>query len=106
MENPLQFRAAVVGYDGQKISVTSLDPENYFGIFKECQYVQSVPGRVAFRVVPCLGVTETEVETAVNAFQERVRAVVDFELEIVPHIPDGLTGERHFVLQQIPNADD
>lgn len=96
----------VVGYDGQKIPVTSLDPENYFGIFKEYQYVQSVPGQAVFRVVPCLGVTETEVDAAVNAFRERVRGVVDFKLEIVPHIPVGLTGKRQFVLQQIPNADD
>jgi phenylacetate-CoA ligase len=96
----------VVGYDGQKIPVTSLDPENYFGILKEYQYVQSIPGRAVFRVVPCAGVTKAEVDTAVKAFRERVRGVIDFELEIVPDIPVGLTGKRNFVLQEIPDAGD
>lgn len=96
----------VIGYDGQKIPVISLDQENYFGIFKEYQYVQSVPGLAVFRVVPCAGVSKTEVNRAVDTFRDKVRGIIDFELEIVPDIPTGLTGKRNFVLQQIPNAYD
>ncbi len=96
----------VVGYDGQKIPVIGLDRENYFGIFNEYQYVQSVPGKATLRVVPCMGATKAELHAVVSTFQDLVRGVVDIDLEIVSSIPVGLTGKRNFVQQQLSIVDD
>jgi phenylacetate-CoA ligase len=96
----------VVGYDGQKIPIISLDQENHFGIFTEYQYAQSIPGKAVFRVVLCNGVTKAQVDATVSSLQEKVRGVVDFDLEVVSHIPVGSTGKRDVVLQQIPDSAD
>jgi phenylacetate-CoA ligase len=113
-ENQFRMRASnirskwnqefLIGYDGQQIPVISLDQENYFGIFHEYQYVQSLPGIAVFRVVPCDGVTRAQLDGTVNLVRERARGAIDLELEIVSHIPVGSTGKRNFVLQEIPGA--
>jgi phenylacetate-CoA ligase len=95
----------IVGNDGQKISVISLDQENYFGIIQEYQYVQSVPGVAIFRVVPHPQATKPQLDKVLAEISARVRGAIDFHLEIVPSIAVGVTGKRNYVDQRIPDAD-
>jgi phenylacetate-coenzyme A ligase PaaK-like adenylate-forming protein len=94
----------VIGRGGQKISVISLDQENYFGMIREYQYVQFQPGHVVFRAVPCAGTTVHDINRMLDPVRRRVLDELTFGIEIVPALPVGSTGKRHFVDQRIPNV--
>ena len=95
----------VVGKNGEKIGVINLDRENYFGIIQEYQYAQSIPGVAVFRVVPNPRATRAQVDAVLAEISDRVRGVVDFQLEIVPSIAVGPTGKRNYVDQQFATVD-
>ena len=95
----------VIGKNGEKIGVINLDRENYFGIIQEYQYAQSIPGVAVFRVVPNPRATREQIDAVLAEISDRVRGVVDFQLEIVPSIAVGLTGKRNYVDQKIATVD-
>jgi phenylacetate-CoA ligase len=94
----------VVGRNNEKITAVSLD--DGFGIISDYQYVQSYPGLVTFRVVPCNGATQAELEILFNRIRGRLQGVLDLQIEIVGSIPSGRTGKRKFVDQRMAYGND
>jgi phenylacetate-CoA ligase len=94
----------VVGSNNEKITAVSLD--DGFGIISDYQYVQSYPGLVTFRVVPCNGATQAELEILFNRIRGRLQGVLDLQIEIVGSIPSGRTGKRKFVDQRMAYGND
>jgi phenylacetate-CoA ligase len=94
----------VVGRNNEKITAVNL--EDGFGIISNYQYVQSYPGLATFRVVPCSGATQTELENLLNRIRGRLQGVLDLQIEIVGSIPSGRTGKRKLVDQRIAYGND
>jgi phenylacetate-CoA ligase len=94
----------VVGRNNERISAINLDIG--FDIISDYQYIQSRPGQVTLRAVPCYGVPQAELEKLLRNVEKRAEGVVNFQLEIVDSIPAGRTGKRKFVDQRIAGVSD
>ena len=91
----------VLGRNGERISVVSLDQHNYADLIRDYQYYQNTLGKVVLKVLPCKGVGADSLEAMLRPIHQRVAAVLEITVQIVDQLPSGPTGKRAFVDQQL-----
>jgi phenylacetate-CoA ligase len=91
----------VLGRNGERISVISLDQQNYADLIRDYQYYQNTLGKVVLKVLPCKGAGADSLEAMLRPVRQRVAAVLEITVQVVDHLPSGPTGKRAFVDQRL-----
>jgi phenylacetate-CoA ligase len=91
----------VLGRNGERISVVSLDQHNYADLIRDYQYYQDTLGKVVLKVLPCKGVGADALEAMLRPVRQRVAAVLEITVQVVDQLPSGPTGKRAFVDQRL-----
>ena len=91
----------VLGRNGERISVVSLDQHNYADLIRDYQYYQDTVGKVVLKVLPCEGVGADGLEAMLRPVRQRVAAVLEITVQVVDQLPSGPTGKRAFVDQRL-----
>ena len=91
----------VLGRNGERISVISLDQQNYADLIRDYQYYQNTLGKVVLKVLPCKGTGADGLEAMLRPVRQRVAAVLEITVQVVDNLPSGPTGKRAFVDQRL-----
>ena len=90
-----------MGRNGERISVISLDQQNYADLVRDYQYYQNTLGKVVLKVLPCKGIGADGLEAMLRPVRQRVAAVLEITVQVVDNLPSGPTGKRAFVDQRL-----
>jgi len=98
---PHRGQEALIGRHGGRVTLAALNMHgDVFERVARFQYVQTEPGAFIVRVVPGRGFTDSDVDTLLEAYREKVGDELAVSVELVDEIPLTARGKYRWIVRE------